>query len=187
MIQVLQVAVVADVHRGSGVDEVRNKKIRIQVLGRRQAGEGRVRQYGGVLHDDARREFGGELVIPLRANDVVVEGSATVVGVTQPEPKVSIVDAKVVSGNDAEIGGHTVAARQVRFESGRWCVVDAAAPPPVDIKNNLLVGRSTEEEELGIAVKIFVLREDGEIPRAEKFSLVGISESHASLSRHLEK
>ena len=174
VIQVLKVAVIADIHCGSRVDQVRNQKISIQVLCRGQAGEGRVSEYGGILHNDARRELGRELVIPLGANDVVVERSTAVVEVTQPEPKVSIVDAQVTRGNDTEIGGHAVAAREIRVDAGRGCVVDAAAPAPVDIKDNLLVGRGTEEEQLGIAEKILVLGEDGEIPRAKKLSFLGI-------------
>ena len=81
VIQVLQVAVVAHINGGSGVDEVRDKKISIEVFGRGQAGESRVSEYGGILHDDSRRELGRELIIPFGANDVVVEGGATVVEV----------------------------------------------------------------------------------------------------------
>ena len=93
----------------------------------------------------------------------------------------------MTGGNEAEIGGHAIATRQVRFDASRGCVVDTLAPAPVDVKDNLLVGRGAKKEELGIAMKIFVLYQDGEILRAEKLSLVRVSQSHTSLPRHLEE
>lgn len=186
VIQVLQVAVIAHIHGSSRVDEVRDKKIRIEILGGRQAGESGVSEYGGILHDDSGRELGRELIIPLGANDVVVEGSATVGEVTQTKPQICVVDSQVTGGNDAEVGGHAVATREIGIDAGWGCVVDAAPPAPVDVKDDLLVGRGAKKEELGIAMKIFILHEDGEISRAEKFGLVGVAESHTSLSRHLE-
>ena len=79
-------------------------------------------------------------------------------------------------GNDAQISGHAIAAREKRFDAGRGCVVDAAAPAPIDVKDNLLPGRSAEEEQLGVAQKILVLRKNRKIPRTEKLSLLCISE-----------
>src|SRR5437879_7862415 len=102
VIQVLKVAVIADIYCGAGVDEIRDKKIRIQVLCSGEAGEGRISEYGGILHNDAGRKLGRELIVPFRANDVVVEGSTAVVKITQPEPKIGVVDAQVTGGNDAE-------------------------------------------------------------------------------------
>ncbi len=176
VIQVLQVAVIADIHCSAGVDEIRDKKIRIQVLCSGQAGEGRISEYGGILHNDAGRELGRELIVPFRANDVVVEGSTAVVKITQPEPKIGVVDAQVTGGNDAEIGGHAVSSRQERIDAGRRRVVDAATPAPVDIEDNLLGGRRAEEEELGIAEKILVLRQHREIARTEKFGLLSVAQ-----------
>src|SRR5437588_256109 len=177
VIEILKVAVVADVDRGAGVEKVGDKKIGVEVLGGRQAGKVWVREHGRVLEDDANGELGSELVIPLRANDVIVQGDAALVQVGEAEPEIRIVDAQATAGNGAEFGGRAVASREEWLHANRRGVVDTLSPASVRIKNDLLEGCGAEVKELGVADKVLIVGENRKVARAEEFGLLGVADT----------
>ena len=81
-VKILEVAVIADVDGGSGVEEVGNQEVGVQILFPGQCaelaiGEGRV-----VLEDEADGELAVDLVISLGTDNVIVEDGG--IRVAQP-------------------------------------------------------------------------------------------------------
>src|SRR5215510_5411468 len=81
-IEVLQIAVIADINRGARMHQVSDEEVGVELalcrevrVGRsdaRCAGEERV-----VLQNQAERKLRSELPVPLAANDVIVQDAAT--------------------------------------------------------------------------------------------------------------
>ena len=71
-IDVLKIAVVADVYGGSGMHQIREEHIEVQILYCLQIGVSGIGEQAVVLRDEAQRKFLSELVVPLRPDDVIV-------------------------------------------------------------------------------------------------------------------
>src|SRR5690349_19486258 len=93
-IQVLEVAVVADVERSSGVKQVSDEEVGVELAGSGKKGELLVGESRLILQDHAERQFAGELPVPLAADDVVVEDGAAGGPVFQTVEKIGVVDLK---------------------------------------------------------------------------------------------
>src|SRR5216684_248075 len=99
--KVFQVAVVANIDRRAGMNEIGNQEVGAQVLCSLERAVGGIRQQAVVLQDGAQRKRPRELVIPLAADDVVVKGSMMRGAVEDAVKNVSIVDLQVSGGLEA--------------------------------------------------------------------------------------
>src|SRR5579864_3964627 len=84
-IQILQVAVIADINRGARMHEVRDQEIGVEFTRRRQirirrSHAWRSSQQGVVLQNHTDRELRSELPVPLATQNMVVEDSASGAG-----------------------------------------------------------------------------------------------------------
>ncbi len=95
-VEVLQVAVVSHIDGCAGMDEVADEEVGVQVFGVRQRSPCRIANQRVVLQDDAGRQLAGELVIPLAADDVIIEGGGAGAHATQPEEQVRVVNLQPV-------------------------------------------------------------------------------------------
>src|SRR5579862_12918 len=137
-VEVLQIAVVADINRRAGMHEVGNQEVGVELLGGGQVGVGRSNSgIGGeqpvVLEDDAHGELRSELPVPLAANDVIVKDAVSasgelrlhkricaVVG-TQALEQVGIFDLQRLNGPKGERGLSRVLSSDVRVAVGARC------------------------------------------------------------------
>src|SRR5882762_11318582 len=72
-IDVLEIAVVTDINRGSRMDQICDQKISVELLGGWHRGEGRIGQRRRVLQDHAEGQLTVDLPVPLGPDDVVIE------------------------------------------------------------------------------------------------------------------
>ena len=72
-IDILRVAVVADVQRGPGIGLIGEEEIGIDIFSRLDTRISRIHKIGVVLQDEANRKLSCELPVPARADGVVVE------------------------------------------------------------------------------------------------------------------
>src|SRR5579871_3046086 len=84
-VQILQIAVVADINRRARMNEIGNEKVCVEFSLRWQIGIGRAYPRGSsqqrvVLQNQAQRKLWGELPIPFAAQDVVVEDAPSRAG-----------------------------------------------------------------------------------------------------------
>src|SRR5216684_932701 len=99
--KVFQVAVVANIDRRAGMNEIGNQEVGAQVLCSLERAVGGIRQQAVVLQDGAQRKRTRELIIPLAADDVVVERRVVCGAVEDAVKNVSIVDLQVSGGLEA--------------------------------------------------------------------------------------
>ena len=95
-INVLQIAVVPGIDGRAGMDQVGQEEVKIHVLGGLQAGELLVRKQAVVLRDEAQRERGRELIIPLGSDDVIIKNSVPEKIVPHAVEDVGIVNLEAV-------------------------------------------------------------------------------------------
>jgi len=101
-IDVFEIAVVADIDRCAGVNQVGEKHVEVEVLHGIERGVGGVGEQAVVLRDEAQRELFGELVVPLRADDVIVVDRGMQVVVQQAIEDVGVVDGERAEGMQRE-------------------------------------------------------------------------------------
>ena len=99
-IEVLQIAVVADINRRSRMQQVGEQNVAIEYLGVLQRGQGGIGERSGVLPDDPQREFFGELVVPLGTDDVVVKDVQIRVVVEQASQQIGVFNREPLQGTD---------------------------------------------------------------------------------------
>ncbi len=97
-IEILQVAVIAHVDDRTGVEQVGNQKIEVEVLGGLQRRQPGVRERSGVLGDEAHGELAIDLVIPFRADDVVGEDARGRTARAQAREQVAVVQGEPRDG-----------------------------------------------------------------------------------------
>ena len=72
-IEILEVAVVTEVDGGTRMEKISEEQIGVEVFGRLERSQILVGKDCRILTDEAKRAFAVELVVPLGADDVVVE------------------------------------------------------------------------------------------------------------------
>ncbi len=75
-VEVLEVAVITDVHRCAGVQQVGDQEVCVKVFDLGQGAELRVGERGVILGDEAQGQLAVDLTIPLGTNGVVGEDAA---------------------------------------------------------------------------------------------------------------
>ena len=72
-IEILQVAVVTKVDSGARTEKIGEEQVGVEVFCRLEGSKIRVGKNCRILTDKAKREFASELVVPFRADDVIVD------------------------------------------------------------------------------------------------------------------
>src|SRR5437868_9679374 len=119
--KIFKIAVVADVLGGSGMGQISKQKIEVHIPCGCQRTQIRVRQQTVVLCDHAKRQGGRELVVPLRANDVIVKSSVLKGAFEDTVENVSVINFEMTShlqthglddggliGGDRELAGRDI-------------------------------------------------------------------------------
>jgi len=102
-IKVLQVRIVTDVDGSAGVEKIGEQQVGVEVLGRLERSEIWVGKDCRILADEAKREFTSELVVPFRANDVIVEDAGTLVEAAKAGEQVGVVHGEFSRGAHGKI------------------------------------------------------------------------------------
>ena len=188
-VEVLQVAVVADVDGCPRMQEVSQQDVRVKALRGLQRGQLRVREHRAVLPDDAQRQFARELVVPLRADNVVVENVRVRELIAQPGEQIGIVDrqpAKWLNGrHDLSIAGFREHGR-----TDRGIVIRVGAEADFPLRTQLLEEVGKEEAARVVVSIVFVRGKRVEVHRAQPLvpevaeaAEVGLSTEHEAVIR----
>src|SRR5262249_40631327 len=136
-IQVLQVAVVADVDGSSWVNHIAEQYVAVKLLAALQGSQSRGRgqrvvgQRAHILSNQAQRKLLGELIVPFGPDDVVVEDTEIGLPVNQAGKKIRVFDGQTIDGTNgrAQRDGGVVGQRGragTRHEIRRRPQVDLA-------------------------------------------------------------
>src|SRR5882762_1128719 len=79
------------------------EEVGVEVLGRLERSEIWVGKDCRILADEAKREFTSELVVPFRANDVIVEDAGTLVEAAKAGEQVGVVHGEFSRGAHGKI------------------------------------------------------------------------------------
>ena len=90
--QIFKIAVVAEIKGGTGMRHVGDKEVGVEIFVVGQVGKVAVRKNRVVLEDHTKGEGAGHLVIPVGAEDVIVEYRSRTETVAQPKPQIAIID-----------------------------------------------------------------------------------------------
>jgi len=85
------------------VEKIGEQQVGVEVLGRLERSEIWVGKDCRILADEAKREFTSELVVPFRANDVIVEDAGTLVEAAKTGEQVGVVHGEFSRGAHGEI------------------------------------------------------------------------------------
>src|SRR5260221_1675555 len=80
------------------MEKIRKEQIGVEVFGGLQRSQILIGEDGSVLADEAKRKFSSELVVPLGADDVVVEDTGPVVEAAEAGEQVSVVHGEFSGG-----------------------------------------------------------------------------------------
>lgn len=101
-VEVLQVAVVADVESGARVEEIGDEEIVVHVFGGLDGSARAVGEGGVVLGNEAQGKRAGELVVPLGADDVVVENGFVGADRAEAREDVAVINGELLDGVERE-------------------------------------------------------------------------------------
>src|SRR5215469_7902152 len=181
-VEILEVAVVANIDRCAGMDEIGDQEVGVELLGGGQVGVGRANARRGreqpvVLQDEAQRQLRRELPIPLAAEDMVVEDAASGAGIlgleeginriggAQALEQVRVLDFQRLHGANDERGPGVVFTCDERPRVGRsrdrgggWGSddVDGVSPVVVGLQRCELEVSGRERRSAGVFVIILV-------------------------------
>jgi len=84
------------------MEKVREEQISVEVFGRLERSQILVGKDCRILTNEAKREFASELVVPFRANDVIVEDVGAGREIAETREEVSVIDSEFTSGADGK-------------------------------------------------------------------------------------
>src|SRR5229473_175753 len=149
-IEILQVAVVTNVDSGTRMEKIGEENVGVEVFSRLERSEIWVGKDGRILTDEAEREFASELVVPFRADDVIVEDAGTLVEAAKAGEQVSVVHGEFSRGAHGEIDlriagvGEEGTAKYGRRRGG--VEVGVRTPANLAVQGDLLEETGLEEE-----------------------------------------
>src|SRR6202158_478364 len=167
-IEILQVAVVTKVDGGAGVEKIGEEQVGVEVFGPLERSKIRVGKNCRILTDKAKREFASELVVPFRADDVIVEDAGALVEATKAGKQVGVVHGEFSRGAHGEIDLCIAGVCEDR-RAKRGVEVGVGTPANLAIQGDLLEETRLEEKS-GMTVSVVaVARERAEVRGTKAF------------------
>src|SRR5260221_8089431 len=129
------------------MEKIRKEQIGVEVFGGLQRSQILVGEDGSVLADEAKRKFPSELVVPLGADDVVVEDTGARVEAAQARKQVGVVHGELSGRTHGEINlgvarlskeRRASDRRTGRRRNQRSVVVGVGAPANLAVQSDLL-------------------------------------------------
>jgi len=175
-IEILKVAVVTEVDGGTRMEKIREEQIGVEVFGRLERSQILVGKDCRILTNEAKREFASELVVPFRANDVIVENVGAGREIAETREEVSVIDSELTSGADgkkdlrvARLSKDRRAGdrRAKRRGDRRSIKVGVGAPANLAVHRDLLEeGRMEEETRMMVSI-VAITRKSAEVDWAK--------------------
>src|SRR5713226_4207613 len=155
------------------MEKIREQQISVEVFGRLERSQILVGEDCRVLADEAKREFASELVVPLGAENVVVEDAGSRVEAAEAREQVGVVHGESPRGAHGEINLRVAGVGEVRTAKygsyGSGVEVGVRAPANLAVQGNLLEETRLEEES-GMTVSVVaVARERADIKGTKAF------------------
>lgn len=155
-IDVLRVPVVADKQYGSGVHQIGEQEIRVQVLAGFKRGQVGVGQRGVVLKNHSKGKLPVELPVPLRTNDVVIEDAAARGPVSEPGEKIVVVNTQLRQRTQRKPESAGVEVSNSWLLTWRRNDIEACSPGVKCAKGNLREIAGRDKEPLGAVGEVAV-------------------------------
>jgi len=175
-IEILKVAVVTEVDGGAGMEKIREEQIGVEVFGRLERSQILVGKDCRILTNEAKREFASELVVPFRANDVIVEDVGAGREIAETREEVSVIDSEVTSGahskKDLRVArlskDRRAGDRRAKKRGDRRSIeVGIGAPANLAVHRDLLEESRMEEETRMMVSIVAITRKSAEVDWAK--------------------
>src|SRR5258708_20783369 len=144
------------------MEKISKEHIGVEVFGRLQRSQILVGEDGPVLADEAKRKFPSELVVPLGADDVVIENAGAPVEGAEARKQVGVVHGELSGRTHGEINvgvarlskeGRGSESRTGGRRNQRSVEIGVGAPADLAVQSDLLE-KARLKEETGMTVSI---------------------------------
>src|SRR2546426_11207287 len=148
------------------MEKIGEKQVGIEVFGGLQRSEILIGKNCRVLPDEAKGEFASELVVPFRADDVIIEDAGTLVETAKAGEQVGVINSEFSRGAQRDIDLRIAGVREDR-RTKRGVEVGVRSPANLAVQGDLLEETGLKEE-AGMTVSVVaIVRKSAEVGGAK--------------------
>src|SRR5207245_2339288 len=167
------------------MEKIGEKQVGVEVFGGLERSEILIGQNCRVLPDEAKGEFACELVVPFRADDVIIEDAGTLVEAAQAGEQVGVINGQFSRGAQREINLRVAGVCENR-RTKRGVEVGVRSPANLAVQGDLLE-KSGLKEETGMTVSVVaIIRKSAEVGGAKALVAEIAEEAEKGLALKLE-